>query len=268
MKGQKNALERQVIRLLQFLADVGSARLNLFDNGSRKEAHTLLVANQEQPRQMLVSNAILNHSAAADLVAREGELCALTRSGRAHLRRHQTSGSTENNFAEQHRHTVVETIMMAGEQQTVRRNQHESPLARLRIQRMKDGRSFLSDAAYEAGERLRSDFTRAQLMPSVTSNWNAAMGGDGGSQRRDGQGGKVALSDNALDAQHRFNQALKYVGPDLSDVLIDVCCYLKGLQKVEREQGWPPRSAKLMVRTGLGLLAQFYGTVPGVRESA
>ena len=80
---------------------------------------------------------------------------------------------------------------------------------------------------------------------------------------RTGRGGKTALSDSALDARQRFNQALAFVGPDLSNVLIDVCCYLKGLQQVEREQGWPSRSAKLMLRTGLGLLAQFYGTEPG-----
>ena len=190
---------------------------------------------------------------------------SITQSGQAHLRRCQHLGATQNRFAEQHRQMVTETVVLDGQQHAVRRNLNESPLSRLRQRRARDGSPFISDAAFCAGERLRADFTRAQMMPSVTSNWNAAMGGG---QRRDGQGGKVALSDSAMDAQDRFNRALKCVGPDLSDVLIDVCCYLKGLQQVEREQGWPPRSAKLMLRTGLGLLARYYGTVPGERARA
>lgn len=56
-----------------------------------------------------------------------------------------------------------------------------------------------------------------------------------------------------------MNKALAHVGPDLANVLTDVCCYLKGLETVERERRWPPRSAKLLLRVGLGLLAQFYG---------
>ncbi len=30
-----------------------------------------------------------------------------------------------------------------------------------------------------AGERLRADFTRAQLMPHITANWTAGAAGEG-----------------------------------------------------------------------------------------
>lgn len=265
MSRSKNSLERQTTRLLRFLNEFGSARPTSFCNDGGGDNQTLLVPSQWPQRQMVVNNDVLNQALSQDLAILGKDTCSITQSGRAHLRRGQHLGVAENRFAEQHRQMTTETVVLDGQRHSVRRNLNESPLSKLRQRRTKDGNPFINDAAFYAGERLRADFTRAQMMPSVTSNWNAAMGGG---QRRDGQGGKVALSDNAMDAQDRFNRALKCVGPDLSDVLIDVCCYLKGLQQVEREQGWPPRSAKLMLRTGLGLLARYYGTVPGERASA
>jgi hypothetical protein len=256
-------MARQTIRVLQFVRQAPSVRLSPF-GGKDADDQILLVAERAgaSPRQLLSTKALLHQLQSADLIAIRDQSCRLTSGGRGHLRRHASGfpPAQENAFAGQHRQTVNDTVSLNGERQNVRRNLHESPLSRLKTQRSKDGSPWLSDAAFNAGERLRRDFTCAQLMPSVTSNWNAAMGGG---QRRDGQGGKVELSDGALDARQRFNEALAFVGPDLCDVLIDICCYLKGLQQVEQEQGWPPRSAKLMLRTGLGLLAQFYGTQPG-----
>lgn len=134
-------------------------------------------------------------------------------------------------------------------------NADESPLAQVGRLRTRDGRAFLEEAEFRAGERLRSDYTRAMIMPRLGANWEAAVASE---RRRSGSGAGAELTDAAIAARLRVEKALVAVGPDLAGVLIDICCFLKGLSIVEIERGWPVRSAKVVLKTGLAALARHY----------
>jgi hypothetical protein len=66
------------------------------------------------------------------------------------------------------------------------------------------------------------------------------------------------LADSAIAARVAVNRALEAMGPELAGVALDVCCFMKGLETVERERQWPARSAKLMLRTALMALSRHY----------
>jgi hypothetical protein len=70
------------------------------------------------------------------------------------------------------------------------------------------------------------------------------------------------ISDLAADARKSLADLHRVLPRDCAGVVLDVCGLLKGLQEVERERGWPRRSAKLVLRIGLDHLARHYGYAP------
>ena len=139
----------------------------------------------------------------------------------------------------------------------------ESPLEWLRRRKDRSGQPLLTDAEFHAGERLRADFTIGMMMASVTANWTPVAGGSGPRVPRDGE---LTMSEAALDARERCRDALDAVGPELSGVLIDVCCHLKGLEAMERDAGWPQRSGKVILQMALRVLARHYAQAAKERD--
>lgn len=126
----------------------------------------------------------------------------------------------------------------------------ESPLAWLARRRGKAGEALLGAAAFEAGERLRRDLELARMLPKVTQSWAAPTGGGG----RPGEATEVSVA-----AGQRARKALASVGGEMAGLLLDVCGFLKGLETVEAERGWPRRSGKIVLRIALERLAEHYG---------
>ena len=159
----------------------------------------------------------------------------------------------DNPYAAQHRLTREAEIAGPGGAVTVTVNDGESPLGWLFRRRGTDGRPLILQHQFDAGERLRADFTLAQLAPRLGVDLTApVVAGRRGAKAHD-------MPDTVLAAKQRFSRALAAVGPGLSDILIDICCHLIGLEAAERQKGWPARAGKVVLGIALDRLAAHYG---------
>jgi hypothetical protein len=191
--------------------------------------------------------------------SRGGELL-LSSAGRSWLKRKQANGDS---FRSQHQLRATRLQEVEGARRPVLVNETESPLGWLRSRKDRNGRALISEDQFAAGEPLRADYWFAQLAPRVTANWSALA--PSGRQRRSGPADAASLRDEVIAAKERVNRAIEAVGPELSGVLIDVCCELKGLEHAERNQGWPQRAGKVVLQLALTRLARHYGI--GIAES-
>ncbi|HEY0265697.1 MAG TPA: DUF6456 domain-containing protein [Rhizomicrobium sp.] len=153
----------------------------------------------------------------------------------------------EDGFAAQHRLMQSVPLEEGGAARRVAVNMGESPLARLQH------RALIDAVQFAAGERLRRDFTLAQLTPRMGVDWSAPV--VSGSR---GAGGD-SISDIALMARQRLNKALAAAGPGLGDLLFDVCCHLTPLERCEDARGWAKRAGRVVLKIALDRLASHYG---------
>jgi hypothetical protein len=127
-------------------------------------------------------------------------------------------------------------------------NGAESPLGWL------FARGLLTRTQFDAGERLRCDWERAQLAPRVTMTWDAAPVARG----RGGSSFGSDLTAAQIDARRRFDAAVESAGPGLSDILWRVVCAGEGMRDAETALGWPARAGKLVLTLALDRVASFY----------
>ena len=64
-------------------------------------------------------------------------------------------------------------------------------------------------------------------------------------------------------ARKRVLNAIDHLGPDLSDVVMRVCCFLEGIESADRRLEWSARSGKVVLKLGLKRLFEFYQTHHG-----
>ncbi len=128
---------------------------------------------------------------------------------------------------------------------TVTVNLAESPLGWLR------SRALIDVTQFEAGERLRADYERASIAPSVTMRWVERIDGGGG----DG----LDPTSAQIAAKRRFDAALAAAGPGLADILWRVVCAGEGLPVAEKALQWPARAGRVVLTIALDRLAAHYG---------
>jgi hypothetical protein len=175
---------------------------------------------------------------------------------RKSARRPQPPQPAIDSFRAQHLALAKRDIVTDLGRASVTIDETESPLVWLARRRGRDGRALIEPHQLQAGERLRADFTRAHLMPRTTSNWSEPLssGGLAGGSERAG-----VFTETMIAARQNVQQALNAVGPEFAGLLLDICCFLKGLEDVERERAWPARSGKVVLQLALARLARHYG---------
>lgn len=136
----------------------------------------------------------------------------------------------------------------AGPRRSVTVNMAESPLGWL------FARGLVSKRQFDAGERLRCDWERAQLAPRVTMSWDQApvsRSRGGGSQAPD-------LNGAQLDSKKRFEEAVAAAGPGLADILWRIVCAGEEMRHAETALGWPARAGRLVLTLALDRVAAYY----------
>jgi hypothetical protein len=124
-------------------------------------------------------------------------------------------------------------------------NVAESPLTWLHAH------GHLEDRLFDAGERLRTDYERAHLSPSITMRWDPV---------RIKTTGDIGLTggEKQIAARQRFEGACAAAGKGLEDILWRVVCAGQTLPEAEKALNWPTRSGKLVLKLALDRVADFY----------
>jgi len=135
-----------------------------------------------------------------------------------------------------------------GLKRSVTVNLAESPLGWLR------SRGLVTARQYEAGERLRGDWERAQLPPCVTMRWDAPP-----TEKTARGAPEISHPTHAqVAARRRFDAAVAAIGPGLRDIAWRVVCAGEGMRDAETALGWPARAGRLVLTMALDRLADFY----------
>lgn len=235
--------------------------LRLFKKMTRKSAALKLIPDDKAYGLYIrnackekVSIGFVNWLINQDWLTAYNNTYTLSETGRKWLLR---QNSKQSSFQEQHRLLRIAEVKEINN--PIQINDLESPLAWLRRRKDKRGQPMIEEIQFEAGERLRRDFTHARMSASITANWSLTS--PALKKRKHGASGNHNRipGDNAIDAKKRFYEAVDAIGPEVSSLVVDICCYLKGMEDTEKALGLPKRSGKIVLQIGLSSLARHYG---------
>lgn len=241
---------KDIVRLLRFVGNAG-CRIAVAPEGTGR--CRLLRPDGENET---LAPAVVEDAASRGLLLRRGDKIYATAEARPFIRRFLAA--REEAFLDQHRVIEIAEIVDGEDVMPVRVNAAESPLAQVARLKDKAGSAWFPGDAISAGTRLARDFQYAALQPRLTQTYEPRLGNRGAAA----PGAGVEMKDSVVAARLRVARAVEAMGPELSGVALDVCCFEKGLERVERERQWPARSAKLMLKTALLQLHRHYHPAP------
>jgi hypothetical protein len=243
---------KDIVRLLRF---VGNSGCRFLSAPPARDGADCRLSRPDGEQQVFAGVVVADAASRGLVLRRDGKIYA-TAEARPFLRRYLAA--REEAFLDQHRTVEIAEIVENEAVTPVRVNAAESPLAVLARLKDKGGVAWFSKDAISAGERLARDFHYAALQPRITQSYEPRIGTGRGTV----PGAGVELKDSVIAARLRVSSAVEAMGPELAGVALDVCCFEKGLETVERERRWPARSAKLMLKTALLQLHRHYHPAP------
>ncbi|HYD89171.1 MAG TPA: DUF6456 domain-containing protein [Vitreimonas sp.] len=143
-----------------------------------------------------------------------------------------------------------------GDERKVRGVRRGDVLRRLAALRDAQDLPWLSEAELEAARRLRADWDASQAGLVRGSDWSAPPMGAGARGVSNAQERAMAAR---CDARRRVGEALDALAAPLRRVVERVCLHEDGLEALERAEGWPARSGKLVLKIGLAQMARGLG---------
>lgn len=132
----------------------------------------------------------------------------------------------------------------------------ESPVVALSRRKDRDGEPFLNRSMVRAAERLREDYELAQ----VARRTNAEPNLDWSDVLRSIEN-HSPVATVGIGAAVQVAQALRFLGPGLSEIALRCCCLLEGLESTEKQMGWAAQSGKVVLRIALQRLVLHYEAI-------
>ncbi|MEM9707312.1 MAG: DUF6456 domain-containing protein [Pseudomonadota bacterium] len=261
-------IDREARRILRRMSEPGACLAV-----ARDMENAVVVRDTADGRT--VRTAVVDRAVAEAMALKEWLSCSssgrinrykITATGRSALKRllaedraaREDNADAADPFGDQHRDLDEREVGTPGKSNRTRFNLSESPIQSLARRKDRSGKPFLAAELVAAGERLREDFELAQMGPRVTQNWERFLAG---TDRPKGGGDGPASGPEA--ARARVQAALGDLGPGLSDVALRTCCFLEGMEAVERRLGWAARSGKIVLRIALQRLKRHYDEKEG-----
>lgn len=214
------------------------------------------VVMREAGNGQSLRTAVVNASVAQAMALREWIVCKargrvakyqITAAGRIALSEITGDEGEPNGFAEDQA-----SFDMDGQGRRPRYGLGDSPLMAFARRKGANGQPFLANDLVRAGERLREDFELAHMSARETQNWQGFLAHVRSEPSSDDPHVR------RIDARKRVQEALVDLGPGLAEVAVACCCFLEGIETVERRMGWSARSGKIVLRIALQRLRRHY----------
>lgn len=185
----------------------------------------------------------------------------ITEKGKAHTLEVNAAAGYLGRQAEQERASKLDSEhgqQRSDHQPTRKRYSTEPPLVIMygKQTRKPNSRQWISERGFVAATRLAEDFAQSQ-MPGGTP---ASINWDNIGMKIDATPRNNCVPRSWFDRSSttRFEDAVKAVGADLSDILVLFVCYEHGIEQVEKAMEWPARSGKAILGIALERLADHY----------